>query len=62
MPGNYFTYPKLSVLVLFLLALFIGSMLGATSVQGSWRLEAAQTECAQFNPQNGHFQWLEDVQ
>jgi|TARA_B110000503_G_scaffold133234_1_gene210418 hypothetical protein len=62
MPGNYYTNHKLATLVIFLLPLFVGFMLAATAVQGSWRLEAAQTECAQFNPQNGQFQWLEDVQ
>jgi hypothetical protein len=36
----------------------IGSMVGATSVQNSWSYDAAQTECAQFNPKSGHFEWL----
>ena len=36
----------------------IGSMVGATSVQNSWSYDSAQTECAQFNPKSGHFEWL----
>ena len=36
----------------------LGSCLGASSVQDTWRLDAAATECAQFNPSNGHFEWI----
>jgi len=35
-------------------------MLSATSVQNSWRLDAAKTECAQFNPMHGQFEWFKD--
>tara|TARA_Y100000389_G_C16956812_1_gene269148 strand:+ start:318 stop:497 length:180 start_codon:yes stop_codon:yes gene_type:complete len=50
---------SISVLVAVLLSFLLGSMFGSTSVQSSWRLDAAKTECAQFNPANGHFEWLE---
>ena len=33
-------------------------MVGATSVQNTWSYDAAQTQCAQFNPKSGHFEWL----
>jgi hypothetical protein len=42
------------------IAFIVGSMIGATSTQNSWRMDAASTECAQFNPVNGHFEWLTD--
>jgi len=45
-------------IVVILISFLIGSMFGSTSVQSSWRLDAAATECAQFNPSNGHFEWL----
>jgi len=38
----------------------LGSCIGASSVQDTWRLDAAATECAQFNPSNGHFEWMTD--
>lgn len=47
------------VLVAALISFILGSILGSTSVQNSWRLDAAQTSCAQFNPQYGQFEWLE---
>lgn len=47
-----------AVLVAF--AFVVGSMIGATSTQNSWRLDAASTECAQFNPLTGNFEWLTD--
>lgn len=58
MPGKYFTYPKITIVVLFACWFILGTMLGATSVQHSWRLDAASTECAQFNPENGQFEWV----
>ena len=48
------------VAVAFATAFIVGSMIGATSTQNSWRMDAASTECAQFNPVNGHFEWLTD--
>jgi len=54
--NNQFTL--CAVLVAF--AFIVGSMIGATSTQNSWRMDAASTECAQFNPVNGHFEWLTD--
>ena len=45
-------------IVVILISFVIGSVFGATSIQSSWRLDAAATECAQFNPSNGHFEWL----
>jgi len=47
------------VLVASVISFLLGSILGSTSVQNSWRLDAAQTSCAQFNPLNGHFEWIE---
>ena len=44
-------------LILFKLTLVIGSCVGASSVEIEWKLEAAATECAQFNSSNGHFEW-----
>jgi hypothetical protein len=46
--------------VLVAIAFIVGSMIGATSTQNSWRMDAASTECAQFNPLTGHFEWLTD--
>ncbi len=46
------------ITVLILTALCIGLTLGATHVEGGHRLTAASTECAQFNPQTGKFEWL----
>lgn len=56
--NNYLTYPKLSYLLGAVICFILGSMLGATSIQNNWRLDAAQTECAQFNPKSGHFEWI----
>ena len=47
----------IAVASLFIGAL-VGSMVGATSVQNTWSYDAAQTQCAQFNPKSGHFEWL----
>ena len=58
MPGKYFTYPKMTIVVLCAVVFILGTMLGATSVQHSWRLDAASTECAQFNPKHGQFEWV----
>ena len=51
---------SVTVLVVFLVGVLIGSGIAATSVQNSWRLDAAKTECAQFNPTHGQFEWLKD--
>ena len=48
-----------AVVVLFV-GVLLGSGIAATSVQNSWRLDAAKTECAQFNPTHGQFEWLKD--
>ena len=50
------------IVIIGAIILLIGSMLGASAVQSSWRLDAAQTSCAQFNPLNGQFEWLEEVE
>ena len=55
MPGKYFK--QLNV-ILYAIVFILGGMLGATSVQHSWRLDAAYTECAQFNPKHGQFEWV----
>ena len=47
-----------AALVASLVSFFIGVVIAASSVQNSWRLDAAATECAQFNPLHGHFEWL----
>jgi hypothetical protein len=44
--------------IVVLMAVIIGSMFGANSVHSQWRLDAAVSECAQFNPSNGQFEWL----
>jgi len=54
MPIRYRIFFVMASCVVFIL----GTMLGATSVQHSWRLDAASTECAQFNPENGQFEWV----
>ena len=46
--------------VSLLISFILGSMLAATSVQNTWRLDAAKTECAQFNPMHGQFEWFKD--
>lgn len=48
----------LGVVTLSMVTFVLGSCLGASSVQDTWRLDAAATECAQFNPSNGHFEWI----
>ena len=48
-------------LALASVSILIGSMIGATSVQSTWQLDAAQTTCAQFNPENGHFEWIPKI-
>lgn len=45
--------------VSLLISFILGTMLSANSVQHGWRLDAAKTECAQFNPTHGQFEWLE---
>jgi len=42
------------------IGIITGAMVAATSVQNTWRLDAAKTECAQFNPTHGQFEWLKD--
>jgi hypothetical protein len=49
----------ISHLLSMTLAFFVGVLIAACSVQNSWRVDAAATECAQFNPSNGHFEWRE---
>jgi|TARA_B110000977_G_C10892767_1_gene422091 hypothetical protein len=51
--------PKVACLCISAFAFLAGSLAGSTAVQNSWRLDAAQTSCAQFNPQYGQFEWLE---
>lgn len=46
--------------VIVFIAVVVGSILGAGSVQNQWRLDSAATSCAQFNPSNGHFEWLNE--
>ena len=42
------------------MGILIGAMIAATSVENTWRLDSAKTECAQFNPTHGQFEWLKD--
>jgi len=48
----------IGMLTFSMVTFVLGSCLGASSVQDTWRLDAAATECAQFNPSNGHFEWM----
>ena len=48
------------VIVFFLFGMLIGSIIAANSITNGWRLNSAKTECAQFNPTNGHFEWLSE--
>ena len=48
------------VAVAMTVGLLAGSLMSGTSIQNSWRLDAAKTECAQFNPTHGQFEWLKD--
>jgi hypothetical protein len=48
----------IGMLTFSMVTFVLGSCLGASSVQDTWRLDAAATECAQFNPSNGHFEWI----
>ena len=61
MPGKYYTYPKLTAGLLCAIVFILGTMFGATSVRNSWTLDAASTECAQFNPENGQFEWIPEI-
>ena len=55
---NDTTTKLMGVLTLSMVTFVLGSCFGASSVQDTWRLDAAATECAQFNPSNGHFEWI----
>ena len=47
------------IIAVFVLAAFcFGIFMGSSHVEGGHRLTAASTECAQFNPQTGKFEWL----
>ena len=48
------------VLVFLIIGVMLGSIIAATSTTNGWRLDSAKTECAQFNPTNGHFEWLSE--
>tara|TARA_B110000238_G_scaffold201150_1_gene255276 strand:- start:6275 stop:6448 length:174 start_codon:yes stop_codon:yes gene_type:complete len=54
--------PKVACLCISAFVFLAGIVVGSTAVQNSWRLDAAQTSCAQFNPQYGQFEWLEAVE
>jgi len=54
------TDKNVTVLVVLFVGVLLGSGIAATSVQNSWRLDAAKTECAQFNPMYGQFEWLSE--
>ena len=51
---------KVIVAITMTIGLLAGSLISGTSTQNSWRLDAAKTECAQFNPTHGQFEWLKD--
>jgi len=48
------------VAIMTSVGIITGAMVAATSVQNTWRLDAAKTECAQFNPMHGQFEWLSE--
>ncbi len=48
------------VLVFLIVGVMLGSIIAGTSITNDWRLDSAKTECAQFNPTNGHFEWLSE--
>jgi len=50
----------LGVLVFLIVGVMLGSIIAGTSITNDWRLDSAKTECAQFNPTNGHFEWLSE--
>lgn len=52
-------YEVIRISMATLSAFMIGVAISSTSVQNSWRLDAAATSCAQFNPAHGQFEWLE---
>jgi len=52
------TNQLLAAIILNTVSFFVGVVIAASSVQNSWRLDAAATECAQFNPLHGQFEWL----
>jgi len=48
------------VLVFVIVGVLLGAIIAGTSITNDWRLDSAKTECAQFNPTNGHFEWLSE--
>jgi len=43
-------------------ALSIGYTAGFVIAEKKYQNEAAQTNCAQFNPETGEFEWIDDIE
>jgi hypothetical protein len=49
---------KLVLFIIVLLCTVGGGMVGSSVVESGWQFDTAQTECAQFSPKTGQFEWI----
>jgi len=52
------------IIVMFLmwvLGMVMGNLLASDKIDNFYH-DAAQTECAQFNPETGDFEWIDDIE
>jgi len=52
------------IIVMFLmwvLGMLMGAWISYDKIEDFY-YDAAQTECAQFNPQSGEFEWIDDIE
>ena len=47
---------------IILMLIVLGFVSGIIVTSGYWEQKAAETSCAQFNPQTGVFEWLKGEQ
>lgn len=48
-------------MITFLLGCMVAGVVVFSSTNSYHHTKAAQTSCAQYNPVNGNFEWLEEV-
>ena len=53
--------PLVTCLIGISVGMIIGAALAASAVQSAAYFDAAQTDCAQFNPTTGTFEWIPEV-
>lgn len=52
------TNTKIMIICVTVTSIMLGSFVAGTSVQNTYQLDAAQTECAEFDPKTGQFHFL----